>query len=100
MCIRDRLRAPDWSDSCKSDDMLGDLAKKWAADENSIDEETRQEWTSRGNKVPGIRFYATTGAPTGHEGFAFWEVSPKSVGQVEVVDIDASGKRVRRKYQS
>merc|ERR1711865_179082 len=36
---------------------------------------TSPEWTYRGEQKKGLRFYATTGVPTGEAGFAFWEAT-------------------------
>jgi len=66
-------RAPDWIDVSRPDQTVGEVEKEFGM---TVDELSTKDddWKYRGEQKKGLRFYATTGEPTGEAGFAFWEV--------------------------
>merc|ERR1712086_301187 len=72
-------RAPDWIDVSRPDQTVGEVENELGM---SVDELSAKDddWKYRGEQKKGLRFYATTGEPTGEAGFAFWELDPKRSG--------------------
>merc|ERR1712086_367261 len=66
-------RAEDWIDVARPDQTVGELENEFGM---SVDELSTKDdnWKYRGEQKKGLRFYATTGEPTGEAGFAFWEL--------------------------
>ena len=78
--------APDWIDVSRPDQTVGEVEKEFGM---TVDELSTKDddWKYRGEQKKGLRFYATTGEPTGEAGFAFWEVDHVGPNQPLLVSI-------------
>merc|ERR1712166_472645 len=81
--------APDWIDISRPDQTVGEVENEFGM---SVDDLSKKEddWKYRGEQKKGLRFYATTGEPTGEAGFAFWEVDHDGPNQPLLVSISNS----------
>eukprot|EP00656_Telonema_subtile_P055237 TRINITY_DN8487_c0_g2_i1.p1 TRINITY_DN8487_c0_g2~~TRINITY_DN8487_c0_g2_i1.p1 ORF type:complete len:199 (-),score=29.37 TRINITY_DN8487_c0_g2_i1:187-783(-) len=85
------VKAPDWSDACTPEQTIREVERTYGFREG--DEPRDDSWNCAGQPMPGVRFYATCGEPTGAGGFAFWELD--SVSNVTYVRINHQGHTTR-----
>ena len=82
-------RAPDWIDVSRPDQTVGEVENEFGMSVDDLST-TDDDWKYRGEQKKGLRFYATTGEPTGEAGFAFWELDPDEPNRPLLVHISNS----------